>query len=149
MPQYIVDTDVLIKFYCHLGRPDILQSVLGVVTIAERVRREFEYHGYGQGKEEFLQDLSTGRVRTVDAGPAEHNVIAEYETTFMHAGERDSAAIALTHLYTLITNDRRAREDLMEADLDVHDSRWILKEAHARRFITQREYKTLLTTNRR
>jgi predicted nucleic acid-binding protein len=66
----------------------------------------------------------------------------------MHQGERDSAAIAITHLYTLVTDDRRAREDLMSADIEVRDSRWVLKEAHSRRFISQKEYKAL-SSNRR
>jgi len=145
---YIVDTDVLMKFYCHLGRPDILHRVLGGITVAERVKREFEYHGFGPGKEDFTRDLAAGRIRTIDVSPAEDRVIAEYKTDFMHAGERDSAALALTHLYTLITDDRRAREDLMSADLEVNDSRWILKEAHSRRLISQKEYKTLSTTRR-
>jgi predicted nucleic acid-binding protein len=146
--MFIVDTDVLIKFYCHLGRPDVLHQVLGGVTVAERVKREFEYHGFGPGKEEFTRDIANGSVRTVDVSPAENTMISEYQTDFMHAGERDSAAIALTHLYTLITDDRRAREDLMSADLEVHDSRWVLKEAHSRRFISQKEYKTLSTSRR-
>ncbi len=148
MPQYIVDTDVLIRFYCHLERPDILQRLLGGITVAERVKREFEHHGFGPGKEEFSRDVGAGRVRTVDVSPAEDRVIAEYKTDLMHAGERDSAAFALTHLYTLITDDRRAREDLMSADLEVHDSRWVLKEAHSRRFISQKEYKQLSTSRR-
>lgn len=148
MPQYIVDTDVLINFYCHLERPDILLRLMGVITVAERVKREFEHHGFGSGKEEFSRDIATGRVRTIDVSPAEDRVIAEYKTDFMHVGERDSAAIALTHLYTLITDDRRAREDLMSSDLEVHDSRWILKEARSRRLISQKEYKKLSTTRR-
>jgi predicted nucleic acid-binding protein len=148
MAEYIVDADVLIKFYCHLERPDILHSVLSGVTIAERVKREFEYHGFGSGKEDFSRDVANGRVRVVDVSPAENSMIAEYKTDFMHPGERDSAAIALTHLYGLITDDRRAREDLMSADLEVHDSRWVLKEAHTRRFISQKEYKTLSTSRR-
>lgn len=148
MGQYIVDADVLIKFYCHLERPDVLHRVLGDVTVAERVKREFEYHGFDPGKEDFARDVAAGKVRVVDVSLAEDGMIAEYKTDFMHAGERDSAAIALTHLYTLITNDRRAREDLMSADLEVHDSRWVLKEAHARRFISKKEYKAL-SSNRR
>ncbi len=148
MSQYIVDTDVLIRFYCHLDRPDILHRLLGGITVAERVKREFEHHSFGHGREEFVRDVAAGRIRTVDVSPAEDRMIAEYKTDFMHAGERDSAAIALTHLYTLITDDRRAREDLMNADLEVHDSRWILKEAHARRLISQKEYKQLSATRR-
>lgn len=142
--QFIIDADVLIKFYCHLERPDVLHRVCGDITVADRVEREFEYHAFGPGKDVFGQDVSSGKIRVVDAGPAEDQMIAEFKTVFLHAGERDTAAIALTHLYTMITDDRRAKDELMTAGLTLHDSRWVLKQAHSRRIITQKEYKGLL-----
>jgi hypothetical protein len=71
MGQYIVDSNVLLKFYCELQRSDVLHQVLGGVTVAERVKREFEYHGFGPGKEDFARDVAAGRVRSVDVSPAE------------------------------------------------------------------------------
>ncbi len=144
MSQFIIDTDVLIVFYCRLERPDVLHAVCeeGVV-VSETVRREMEGVARGIGREIFRGDVAAGAVRVVEAGPPEANESAGFNTTFLHRGERDTAAIALTHLYTMVTNDRMARHELIGSGITVRDAAWILQQAKSRRLLTQAQHKKL------
>jgi predicted nucleic acid-binding protein len=144
LSQFIIDTDVLIVFYCRLERPDILHAVCDEgVVVAETVRREMEGVARGQGRDVFRGDVRGGAVRVIEAGPVEANEAAGFNTTFLHRGERDTAAIALTHLYTMVTNDRMARNELVGSGLTVHDAAWVLQQAKSRRLLTQAQHKKL------
>jgi predicted nucleic acid-binding protein len=144
LSQYIIDTDVLIVFYCRLERPDVLHDVCAEgVVVAETVRREMEGVARGMGRDVFRGDVANGSVRVIEAGPAEANEAADFNTTFLHRGEKDTAAIALTHLYEMITNDRMARNELVGSGITVHDAAWVLGQAKSRRLLTQAEHKNL------
>lgn len=144
MRPFIIDANIVIHFYCRLERPDILLKVCGdEAAVSESVRREVEYHASEPGKSIFQGDISGGYLRTIDVGPAEEQVAAKFGKAFLHKGERDCAAIAVTHMYNMLTNDRMARETLMGNDITIHNAAWVLKEANKRRIITAAEYNRL------
>jgi predicted nucleic acid-binding protein len=141
---FIIDADVILHFYCRLGEPDVLLRVCGEdATVAERVKREVEYHASEPGKTHFLEDIKRGSIRVIDVGPAEETVAGEFGTSFLHAGERDTAALAVTRIYTMLTNDVRARATLTGSGITIHDAKWVLQEAKKRRIITAAEHKRL------
>jgi predicted nucleic acid-binding protein len=144
MRPFIIDANIIIYFYCDLERPDILMKVCGDdAAVSESVKREVEYHAGEPGKSDFLADISGGYLRTIDVGPAEENIAAGFGQAFLHKGERDCAAIAVTRMYDMLTNDRMARETLMGNGITIHNAAWVLKEANKRRIITAAEYNRL------
>lgn len=149
MRPFIIDANIIIHFYCRLERPDILIKVCGDdAAVSESVKREVEHHASEPGKSDFLNDIRGGYLRTIDVGPAEEDVAAKFGKAFLHRGERDCAAIAVTRMYDMLTNDRLARETLMGNDITIHNGDWVLKEANKRRIISAAEYNRLAKPGR-
>lgn len=144
---YVIDSNVLINFYSRLQREDILYKVLGGrMYVTERVRNEALHHAFGIGADRLKIDMGSGKlpITNVHLGDAESISSLGTSRTFLHEGEKGSAVVAKARGWGLITDDRRAAEDLLGSGITIHDSRWVLRQAESRRYISKAEEKRLL-----
>ncbi len=140
MSKYIVDTSVLIDFYCVREKPDnLLKACGGEFNVAEKVKKELFGNcranpEWESGWKEFEKDVNKGLIRVLEAGEPEIQELRELDkhTPMSDRGELDSAALAITHGFVLIMNDSNARRDLLGSGIKILDSAWVTKKSKRR-----------------
>jgi len=135
--RYVVDTSVLIDFYCKReASAKLLKVCGGRIHIPESVEKEFfgvcsNRPEWSEGLAQFQDDLGK-YIKVISMGPAEDHAYDELalKGRVSDRGELDCAAIAITHGYELLMNDNMARSDLMGSGIKVRGSDWVIREAN-------------------
>ena len=135
MSKYIVDTSVLIDFYCVREKPDsLLKACGGEFNVAEKVNNELFGNcranlEWESGWREFEKDVKKGRIRVLEVGGPEIHELRELDkhTPMSDRGELDSATLAITHGFVLLMNDSNARRDLLGSGIKILGSDWVTK----------------------
>jgi hypothetical protein len=85
MSKYIVDTSVLIDFYCVREKPDsLLKACGGEINVAEKVKKELFGNSranleWESGWREFEEDVKRGCIRVMEVGGPEIQELRELE----------------------------------------------------------------------
>ena len=141
MSKYIVDTSVLIDFYCVRENPDsLLKACGGEINVAEKVNKEFFGNcranlEWEHGWREFEKDIKKGLVRVLEMGAAEAHELENIKK-YAHMsdqGELESAALAITYGFVLLMNDSNARRDFLGSGIKILGSDWVAKASKSNR----------------